>query len=106
MPSANMYSDAEMTAPPPAPTEPAAPEAAEEETESSAPTAELPKSILGGKEFKPGEEVVLRIVDVGEESVTVEYATEEEAPEEGAPAEAAPTEGAPPSPGSMGSMMY
>jgi len=39
-------------------------------------TALLPKTILGGKEFKPGEEVVLKIVADHGEEVEVEYATE------------------------------
>lgn len=40
-------------------------------------TALLPKSILGGKTFEPGEEVVLKIVHVYEDEVEVAYATEE-----------------------------
>lgn len=43
--------------------------------ESETPTALLPKSILGGKEFKAGEEVVLKIVKVYGDEVEVEYAT-------------------------------
>ncbi len=39
-------------------------------------TALLPKTVLGGKEFKPGEEVVLKIVHVYEDEVEVAYATE------------------------------
>lgn len=39
-------------------------------------TALLPKSILGGKEFKAGEEVVLKITHVYEDEVAVEYASE------------------------------
>ncbi len=39
-------------------------------------TALLPKSVLGGKEFKPGEEVVLEIVHVYEDEVEVKYAKE------------------------------
>lgn len=51
-------------------------------------TALLPKSVLGGKEFKVGEEVVLKIVHEYEDEVEVAYATEK-AKE--------PTEKAPPS---------
>lgn len=40
-------------------------------------TALLPKSILAGKEFKPGEEVVLKIVHIYDDEVEVEYATGE-----------------------------
>lgn len=49
------------------------------------PTAELPKSILAGKEFKPGEEVILKIVEVRDNSVLVAYSygdDEEETEEE------------------------
>lgn len=52
-----------------------------DEMEESEPTALLPKSILGGKEFKPGEEVVLKIVHIYEDEVEVEYATGEEGEE-------------------------
>lgn len=37
-------------------------------------TALLPKSILAGKDFKPGEEVVLKIVRMYEDEIEVEYA--------------------------------
>lgn len=43
-------------------------------------TALLPKSILAGKEFKPGEEVVLKIVRIHDDEVEVEYAADK--PEE------------------------
>lgn len=59
----------------------------DEEQEEGA-TALLPKSVLGGKEFKVGEEVVLKIVHEYEDEVEVAYATEK-AKE--------PTEKAPPS---------
>lgn len=88
-------------------TEEAAPEeaAAPEEETGNEPTAELPKSVLGGKEFKPGEEVVLQVVQVMDNSVLVKYASEEGG-EYGESEEAAPAE--PPSggEGGMGSMMY
>lgn len=45
----------------------------DESTET--PTALIPKSLLGGKEFKAGEEVVLKIVKVYGDEVEVEYAT-------------------------------
>lgn len=51
-----------------------------EETSEKEDTGEasalLPKSVLGGKEFKPGEEVVLKIVHVYEDEVEVSYASE------------------------------
>lgn len=53
-------------------------------------TALLPKTILGGKTFKPGDEVVLKIVREYENEVEVEYAPEK--PEAGAEGEAAPEE--------------
>lgn len=87
---ADLYSDAEPAAP-------EAPEAAPQEAEE--PTAELPKAVLGGKEFKPGEEVVLQVVQVLEDSVLVKYASgekEEPSPEAEAPAQPA---AAPPGPG-------
>jgi hypothetical protein len=40
-------------------------------------TALLPKAVLGGKEFKVGEEVVLKIVHDHGDEVEVQYATEE-----------------------------
>jgi hypothetical protein len=57
--------------------EPAEPQA-EETTTDESQTAEIPKSVLGGKDFKPGEEVVLQVVQVMENSVLVKYASEEE----------------------------
>ena len=47
---------------------------AETEEPSEGQTAILPKSILGGKEFKPGEEVMLKIVALHDNDVEVEYA--------------------------------
>ncbi len=49
----------------------------EEHEDSGEQTALLPKGILGGKEFKPGEEVVLQIVADHGEEVEVKYASEE-----------------------------
>lgn len=71
-------------------TEEAAPAEAPAPEESGEPTAELPKSILAGKEFKPGEEVVLKIVEVRDNSVLVAYSygdDEEETEPEAPPAE-------------------
>lgn len=76
------YSDAGSNPGPQA--EPAKPE----EDAGDSQTAELPKSVLGGKEFKPGEEVVLQIVQVNEDSVIVKYASEDKGKEK-EPAETA-----------------
>jgi exosome complex RNA-binding protein Csl4 len=70
------------------------------EPAESAPTAELPKSVLGGQTFKPGDEVTLRVMEVTENSVLVSFAGAEET----APPEAAPA-AAPPPGGGMGAMM-
>lgn len=54
--------------------------------ESNTETAVLPKSILMGKKFEPGEEVVLQVVAVHGDSVEVKYASEpdkDEQPQEG-----------------------
>lgn len=98
----NFYSDAEAPAP-------AAPEAEPKEGESSdSQTAEIPKAVLGGKEFKPGEEVVMEIVQVNEDSVVVKYAepSEKEEPPEESAAEPAAEGGGGGNPGGMSSMMY
>lgn len=73
---ANLYTDAEASAPqePTAPTEPEA--APEEETAADEATAELPDAVFGGKEFKPGEEVVLEVVQKTETGYVVKYASE------------------------------
>ncbi len=44
--------------------------------EEEGTTALLPKSILAGKEFKPGDEVVLKVVHLFDDEVEVSYATE------------------------------
>jgi hypothetical protein len=80
----------------------------EKDSPGDGQTAILPKSILAGKEFKPGDEVVLRIVNMHENDVEVEYAPEEPEKEEGMEpgSDMAPAEAAPPGGGSsMASMM-
>lgn len=79
--TSDLYTDETAAPTPEAPEEEMAEEEAPEE--DSSPTAELPKSVLGGKEFKPGEEVVLKVVQVMENSVLVQYATEDEGEGEG-----------------------
>lgn len=51
-------------------------EGAEEQQEQGGDTALLPKSILAGKKFEPGDEVVLRIVRFHGDEVEVAYAPE------------------------------
>lgn len=48
----------------------------EETQETGDKTALLPKSVLGGKQFDIGDEVVLKIVKTYEDEVLVEYAPE------------------------------
>lgn len=105
---ADLYSDAA----PAAAESPAAeaPEAAEEsapqeeQPQDNETTAELPKAILGGKEFKPGEEVVLQVVQVTENSVIVKYASGEGEGEYGE-GEEAPAAAPAPQAGPMSSML-
>jgi hypothetical protein len=104
MPGQDYFSDA---APAPAP-EAAAPKAEAEpkEGDGDSQTAVLPTAVLGGKEWKPGEEIVLQIVQVNEDGAVVKYApekgeTEEEPKEEAAPA---PAPGGAPGGGGMNSM--
>lgn len=52
-----------------------------EDAGTGSETALIPKSVLGGKEFKPGEEVVLKVTHVYEDEVAVEYAPEKPASE-------------------------
>lgn len=44
--------------------------------EGGVQTALIPKSLLMGKEFNPGDEVVLRVVHLYEDEVEVEYASD------------------------------
>ena len=46
----------------------------------SSETALLPKSILAGKEFNVGDEVVLKIVAMHDDEVEVEYAKSDDKP--------------------------
>lgn len=82
------YSDA---APQAAPPEEAA-EGQEPHQEEGEHTALLPKSILAGKDFKPGEEIVLKIVRLHDDQVEVAYASGEEKEPQGQ-AEAMPPQG-------------
>jgi hypothetical protein len=98
-----MMTDEAPAAPENTPQEPTPEESAAE----SEPTAELPKSVLGGQEFKPGDEVTLRVVQVTGNSVLVSYAggeEEMEAPPPEAPMPAGAPPGGPPG-GGMGALM-
>ena len=70
----DLYSDPSTPEPSPESTEEA--EAPEEEgkEDSGQPSAVLPKAILAGKDFKPGDEVVLKITAIHENEIVVEYA--------------------------------
>lgn len=46
------------------------------EEEGAGESAMLPKSILAGKDFNPGDEVVLKVVAIHGDEVEVEYAKE------------------------------
>ena len=48
-----------------------------EEGDKGEVTGILPKEILAGKDFKPGEEIVLKIVAIHDNDVEVAYASEE-----------------------------
>lgn len=67
MPGDDYYSDA-------APAQESSPSG--EGADSSQPSATLPKSILAGKEFQPGDEIVLRIDKIMDDEVMVSYAPE------------------------------
>lgn len=69
----SMYSDAPNTEEPKG--SPEGDEEGKEETEQ--PTALLPKSILAGKQFNVGDEVVLKITAMHGDEIQVEYAPSE-----------------------------
>lgn len=69
------YSDHDEEAEPPKDLQPPDDERHEDEGE---PTALIPKSLLAGKEFKPGEEIVMEIVHIYGDEVEIKYATGKE----------------------------
>lgn len=69
-----------------------APDGAEEAGEES-PRGLIPKSLLMGKEFKPGDKIILKIEAIHGDEVEVSY------PEEGADEPAADKAAAPPAGG-------
>lgn len=72
-----------------------------DKSEKSGSGTMLSKSVLGGKEIKPGDQIILRVTGVYDDEVGVEYAKGDEKAKEPAPAEsedeteAAPSEQAP-----------
>ena len=62
---------------------PGGPKQSVDEENAESPQALLPKSILGGKKFEVGDEVVLKIVGDHGDEVSVEYAPEEGPSSEG-----------------------
>ena len=46
-----------------------------EDKNDDMPTALVPKSLLAGKDFKPGEEIVFKIVHLYDDEVEIEYAS-------------------------------
>lgn len=75
MPDQSLYPETEDAVP----AEPAAPAAEAEDTEAPAEeTALLPKTILGGKTFNVGDEVVLKVTAIYDDEVEVAYATGDE----------------------------
>lgn len=62
-----------------------APEASQRGATEGGESALLPKSLLMGREFNPGDEVVLKIVHIYEDEVEVQHATEEPEEEESTP---------------------
>jgi len=71
--AADYFGDSEDAAPSGAQDTPDKAEAHEDE---SGETALIPKALLAGKEFKPGEEMVVEIVHVYEDEVEIKYASE------------------------------
>lgn len=62
--------------------ESSSPEASQRGATEGGETALIPKSLLMGREFNPGDEVVLKVVHIYEDEVEVQYATEEPEEEE------------------------
>ncbi len=94
----DLYSDAPEA---PAQTD----DAAAKEEASEGETALLPKSILMGKDFKVGEEVMLKIVAMHDDEIQVQYATEKGKDEEAGEGESAQAPAAVPKDAEMASMM-
>jgi hypothetical protein len=76
----NLYTDAN---PEPAQAAPPTPEQPKAPTPKDEPTAPIPKALLAGKEFKPGDVVEFKIVQVMDDSVLIEYNHGDEGYEKG-----------------------
>lgn len=57
-------------------TETEKPTAEPQEEKGEEATAVIPKALLAGKEWKPGDEIMLQIVQVNEDGAVVKYASE------------------------------
>ena len=99
--SANPGNDSEYTDAAPAPAQTEQPD--HDESKEEQETALLPESILMGKKFDVGEEVVFKIVGKHDGQIEVAYSTEE--PGEKEPSETG-EEAMTKSGDDMGSMMY
>lgn len=49
---------------------------------SEANTLHIPNAFLQGSEFKPGDQVMMKVIAVGDDGVEVAYATEDDSGEE------------------------
>lgn len=74
----------------------------ENRDDANQPTALIPKSLLAGKDFKVGDEIVLKIVALHEEDAEVEYAPEK--PDKEEQASEPPPQAPPPMQGPGGGM--
>lgn len=68
-------------------------------------TALIPKSVTGGKDFEPGDEIVLEVVEVMEDELMVRYGKEKGKGEEKAPPEPSMSRAAESNESPMGSYM-
>ena len=55
----------------------------DKEHEEGGPTAVIPKSLLAGKEFKPGEEIMFTINSIHGDEVVISYSEEKGSKDEG-----------------------
>jgi hypothetical protein len=79
----NMYDDGPAMQPPPAGKGSDAGKADGEMSDKGGQTYLLPKEVLMGKHFEVGDEVVLKITGMHDDSIQVEYAPEKGKGEEG-----------------------
>lgn len=61
----------------PEPTEDDSPKPESKGEEPDTETTLIPKTLLAGKEFKPGDEVIFKIVHMYDDEVEIAYATDE-----------------------------